>query len=118
MYIEYGSEIGCRDESYFSDGESTSVSKSNSSSKLNEFNDFDKWYKKARSTSHLMYQKVEIDEYLDDHVLPRKENFNILQWWKANSPKYPIIIKMAHDILSIPITIFFPSESSFSVGGF
>ena len=43
-------------------------------------------------------------------------NFNILNWWKINSAKYPIISIMARDILAILVsTIAF--ESVFSTGG-
>ncbi|GJU62737.1 zinc finger BED domain-containing protein RICESLEEPER 2 [Tanacetum coccineum] len=48
--------------------------------------------------------------------LDDKEDFDILLWWKLNSPRFPIISKMAKDILLIQIsTIAF--ESAFSTSG-
>ena len=30
--------------------------------------------------------------------------FNILEWWKVNSPRFPILSLMARDLLVIPIS--------------
>ena len=54
--------------------------------------------------------------YLDEPVFQRNENFNILEWWKANAPKLPTLAKMARDVLTVPATTV-ASESTFSVGG-
>ncbi|KAL5546503.1 hypothetical protein UlMin_006190 [Ulmus minor] len=61
-------------------------------------------------------KKTELDLYLDDEVLPRNANFDILSWWKTNSLKYPTLGKIARDILAIPI-IAVASESTFSTCG-
>jgi hypothetical protein len=42
--------------------------------------------------------------------------FDILNWWKVNSNKYPILGQMARDILAIPVSTV-ASESAFSTGG-
>ncbi|XP_076948383.1 zinc finger BED domain-containing protein DAYSLEEPER-like [Bidens hawaiensis] len=60
--------------------------------------------------------KTELHKYLDDIEEPDYEGFNILQWWKASSSKYPIVAKMAKDILAIPVSSV-ASESAFSTGG-
>ncbi|KAK1262103.1 hypothetical protein QJS04_geneDACA020360 [Acorus gramineus] len=62
------------------------------------------------------YSKSELDQYLDEAVFPRTEDFNILHWWKINSPKLPTLGRMARDILAIPVTSV-ASEAAFSVGG-
>jgi hypothetical protein len=43
-------------------------------------------------------------------------DFNILSYWKVNEFRYPIVVAMACDILSILISAV-GSESTFSVGG-
>ena len=48
--------------------------------------------------------KSELDRYLDESLLPRTEDFNILQWWKLNGVKYNILYEIANDVLAVPIT--------------
>ena len=60
--------------------------------------------------------KGELDKYLEE--IPEKYTieFDILEWWKINSVRYPILSKVAKDILTIPSsTVAF--ESAFSTGG-
>jgi hypothetical protein len=45
---------------------------------------------------------TELNNYLEDGVVPRKDDFDILNWWMSNSTKYPILSIMARDILAIP----------------
>ncbi|CAA0806416.1 Zinc finger BED domain-containing protein DAYSLEEPER [Striga hermonthica] len=60
--------------------------------------------------------KSELDLYLDEDVLPRTPDFDVLSWWNSNKGKYPILHKIARDILGIPIsTVAF--ESAFSKSG-
>ena len=68
------------------------------------------------STTNLDARRSEFDTYLEEHVLPRSSDFDILSWWKANSSKYPILQTIARDILVIPISIV-ASESAFSTSG-
>ncbi|XP_056695211.1 zinc finger BED domain-containing protein RICESLEEPER 2-like [Spinacia oleracea] len=60
----------------------------------------------------------EVDAYLS--VPLRKhipgEEFDILNYWKEQSASYPILSRMAKDVLAIPISSV-ASESSFSMGG-
>ncbi|KAK8540698.1 hypothetical protein V6N13_027014 [Hibiscus sabdariffa] len=48
--------------------------------------------------------RSELDQYLEESLLPREQDFNILSWWKLNKKKYPILWRMASDILSIPFS--------------
>ena len=57
--------------------------------------------------------KLELDRYLEDDLMPRTVDFDILTWWKSNGPKYPTLQRIARDILAIPVSIV-ASESSFS----
>ena len=58
--------------------------------------------------------------YLDEGVYKlgneEYEDFDALNWWKANSLKFRHLSKLAQDILFIPITTV-ASESAFSAGG-
>ena len=60
--------------------------------------------------------KLELDHYLEDDLMPRTLDFDILVWWKSNRPKYPNLQRIARDILAIPISIV-ASESTFSTSG-
>ncbi|XP_031253443.1 zinc finger BED domain-containing protein RICESLEEPER 2-like [Pistacia vera] len=62
--------------------------------------------------------KSQLDIYLSEACYKCQgdsENFDALDWWKANALKYLILSRMARDILAIPITTV-ASEATFSVG--
>ena len=59
-----------------------------------------------------METKYEIGKYLLDN-LEKLGSYDILDRWELNASKYPILSKMARDILAIPISIV-TSESTFS----
>ncbi|KAL9160690.1 hypothetical protein ABFS82_08G217200 [Erythranthe guttata] len=71
---------------------------------------------RSNSTTATVSKTKELDIYLEERVLPRTENFDILSWWKTNGVKYPYLQKMAKDILAIPVTTV-ASESAFSTSG-
>jgi len=58
-----------------------------------------------------------LDVYLDEEVLSRSPNFDILLWWKLNGVKYPALQAIASDVLAIPVSIV-ASESVFSTSGY
>ncbi|KAK9987393.1 hypothetical protein SO802_032344 [Lithocarpus litseifolius] len=60
--------------------------------------------------------RMEFDHFIDEGVLKRSEDFDILAWWKRNGLKYPTLQRIARDILSIPVSIV-ASESAFSTSG-
>ena len=47
---------------------------------------------------------MEFDHFIDEGVLKRNENFDILAWWKSNGLKYPTLQSIARDSLVIPVT--------------
>ena len=61
-------------------------------------------------------RKSELDSYLEDGLVDRKMQLDILSFWKSQQYKYPILSLMARDILTVPITTV-ASESAFSIGG-
>lgn len=58
----------------------------------------------------------EVDRYLGDkYVNPMTAGFDLAQWWKVNASTYPILSKLAKDILAIPCSTV-ASENAFSLG--
>ncbi|KAK9074045.1 hypothetical protein SSX86_006641 [Deinandra increscens subsp. villosa] len=60
--------------------------------------------------------KSELEKYLDDDEEKWDNSFDVLKWWKSNASRYPIVSRMAKDILAIPVSSV-ASESAFSTGG-
>lgn len=60
--------------------------------------------------------KSELDKYLAEDTEDDVKGFDILSWWKCSSPRFPILSRMASDILAIPISTV-ASESAFSTSG-
>lgn len=59
--------------------------------------------------------KSEIDLYLEESVMPRVQDFDVLGWWRDNRLRYPTLSKLASDVLSIPVSTV-PPESVFDCG--
>ncbi|KAI3447052.1 hypothetical protein Pfo_003717 [Paulownia fortunei] len=77
---------------------------------------FDQFVVSSSNPTTLVSITSELDMYLEESVLPRTQNFDILSWWKTNGVKYPNLQKMTRDILAIPVSIV-ASESVFSSSG-
>ncbi|KAG8651822.1 hypothetical protein MANES_06G026760v8 [Manihot esculenta] len=60
--------------------------------------------------------KIELEVYLSEAIQEEKEDFDVMKWWKINSKRFPILGKMARNILAIPVSTV-ASESAFSTGG-
>ncbi|KAH9679666.1 BED-type domain-containing protein [Citrus sinensis] len=74
---------------------------------------FDAFVDQSGSTTHV---KLELDYYLEESIIPRSENFDILCWWKTNGSKYSTLQAIARDVLAIMVSTV-ASESAFSTGG-
>ena len=81
----------------------------------NDSDDIDYAFKKKLEDETSLETKSEIGKYLLDN-LEKLESYDILNWWKLNASNYPILSKMARDILAIPISTV-ASESAFSTSG-
>nr|KAJ0220882.1 hypothetical protein LSAT_V11C200071780 [Lactuca sativa] len=46
----------------------------------------------------------ELEKYLQESVEHDSKMFNILDWWKVNSPRFPILSLMARYMFVIPIS--------------
>ncbi|XP_059643669.1 zinc finger BED domain-containing protein RICESLEEPER 1-like [Cornus florida] len=75
--------------------------------------EFDLLVKLSSNNGHV---KSELDCYLDEKVLPRTPGFDVLGWWKNVGIKYPILQKIARDVMAIPVSTV-PSKSVFSTHG-
>ncbi|CAN4094589.1 unnamed protein product [Withania somnifera] len=74
--------------------------------------DFDAYIMETTSQQ----SRSELDQYLEESLLPRVHEFDVVGWWKLNRMKYPTLSKMARDILSIPISTV-TTDSVFSTEG-
>ena len=66
----------------------------------------------ARSTN---LDSIELDSYLSKVPIHQSDQFNILEWWQMNLGEYPMLSRMATDIL-VARTSSVASESAFSTG--
>uniref|UniRef100_J3N883 HAT C-terminal dimerisation domain-containing protein n=1 Tax=Oryza brachyantha TaxID=4533 RepID=J3N883_ORYBR len=67
--------------------------------------------------AHKRSREKELDKYLEEEVVSiGDDDFDILQYWKIFSTKYPVLAQMARDVLAIPASTV-PTESAFSTGG-
>ncbi|XP_070675718.1 zinc finger BED domain-containing protein DAYSLEEPER-like [Malus domestica] len=76
------------------------------------FVEFDNIYQ-DESTS---VEKTELHLYLEGKRLDRKQELDILSWWKLEQFRYPVLSRMASDVLKIPISTV-ASESAFRISG-
>ena len=81
----------------------------------NDSDDIDNTFEKKLEKEASLETKSEIGKYLLDNLEKLGSSY-ILDWWKLNASNYPILSKMARDILAIPIsTVAF--ENAFSTSG-
>ena len=84
--------------------------------------DYMEEFYKFSEEEDISQSKSELDVYLEEKPHPRKnsdeddDDFSILQWLKANSSKFQVHSRMAHDILAILVSSV-ASQSAFSTGG-
>nr|GEU70033.1 zinc finger BED domain-containing protein DAYSLEEPER-like [Tanacetum cinerariifolium] len=69
-----------------------------------ELTDFDMYIMETTSQQ----SKSELDQYLEESLLPRVHEFDVVGWWKLNKVKYPTLSKMARDILTVPVSTVVP----------
>ena len=60
--------------------------------------------------------KSDLEMYLEEKLVPRATNIDILYPWKTCEVRYLVLSMMVKDDLAIPISII-ASESTFSTGG-
>lgn len=57
--------------------------------------------------------KSKLEKYLSEDTEPEDNKFDILGWWKVNSSRFPVLAKMARDVLAILVSTI-ASEAVFS----
>lgn len=109
LFIEYsmGSSLDQNSARSGSSGASTS------NGTRDRLRGFDKF---LHETSQSQGGASDLDKYLEEPVFPRNYDFNILNWWKVHTPRYPTLSRMARDVLAIPLSTLTP-ELAFSTGG-
>lgn len=117
LYNEYGGKPASENSSshVLAASDVSSSSKNLSEVGMDNLVDFNQWYDKTRNANIIASMKSELERYLDEPIVREKE-FDILSWWKDNSPRFPIMAKLARDILAVPISTV-ASEFAFSIGG-
>ncbi|CAM0913757.1 unnamed protein product [Alopecurus aequalis] len=75
--------------------------------------DFDMYLSETATSQPL---KSELEQYLDESLTPRIQEFDILNWWKLNTLRFPTLSRMARDILAIPMSMVTDGSSIFSAG--
>ncbi|KAH9619729.1 hypothetical protein KSS87_019610 [Heliosperma pusillum] len=75
----------------------------------NEYRDRLKDFDKFLHESSLGQNAVsDLDKYLEEPVFPRNHDFNIFDWWKVHTPRYPILSMMVQDVLGVPMSTVNP----------
>ncbi|XP_037454940.1 zinc finger BED domain-containing protein RICESLEEPER 2-like [Triticum dicoccoides] len=74
--------------------------------------DFDMYLSEIATTQP---SKSELEQYLEESLTPRSiQEFDILNWWKLNTLRFPTLSKMARDVLAIPVSTVTTVGSIFS----
>ena len=60
--------------------------------------------------------KTELQKYLNEGLEEDEVGDDVLGWWKVHGPQYPMIARMARDVLVVPVSTV-ASELAFSTGG-
>ncbi|KAJ0254826.1 HAT protein [Hirschfeldia incana] len=71
------------------------------------FSDFELYISEVGSREQM---KSELDQYLEESLIPRSPDFEVLSWWSLNRTKYPTLSKMAADVLSLPFCTVSPGS--------
>ncbi|KAL9147291.1 hypothetical protein ABFS82_13G164100 [Erythranthe guttata] len=87
-----------------------------SGSNSGDEDDVDMLYHQSLKKSQIVALSDEVDRYLHEPYLEtKKSKFKILQYWKAESFRFPILAKIAKDIFAMPVSSV-ASECAFSLG--
>jgi len=57
-----------------------------------------------------------LQKYLNEGLEEDEVRDDVLEWWKIHGPRYPVVARMARDVLAVPVSTV-ASESASSAGG-
>ncbi|KAJ1692993.1 hypothetical protein LUZ63_009691 [Rhynchospora breviuscula] len=114
-YVKANADGSGQNQDRLSMRKKTGASKSTASITTNTRAALKDYIKKKKNSEA---PKSELDDYLatDLDEASVDEEFDILTWWKMKVPKYPILSRLARDILAVPISTV-ASEYVFSTSG-
>jgi hAT family C-terminal dimerisation region len=49
---------------------------------------------------------MKLDHYLQEELVLKGQNFNVLIWWMSNGPKFLTLRRITGDIYAIPISFY------------
>lgn len=76
----------------------------------------EKFKKHVATKTTSVEMKDELEVYLEEPVVADRDGFDVLDWWRHVGVRFPIMQRLARDILCIPVSTV-ASESVFSTGG-
>ena len=101
-------------------GNSISLIKSSSTTSSSSFykSPLEMFKSRKKATTSSPNNTTDIDRYLSVETIPFEDNedFDILEWWKKQQIKYPVLSIIARDVLTVPVSTV-ASEAAFSAGG-
>ncbi|KAJ8617710.1 hypothetical protein MRB53_013896 [Persea americana] len=112
LYLEYDSQPSSLTLVYEDQEKVDSVMEGTIISNDDGLQDFDAFVSEMSTSQQ---PKSELVQYLEESLVPRIQEFDILDWWKLNNLKYPTLSRMARDVLAIPMSTV-SSEFMFSTG--
>ena len=73
---------------------------------------------RKKATTSSPNNTTNIDRYLGVETIQFEDNedFDILEWWKKQQIKYPVLFIIARDVLTVPVSTV-ASEAAFSASG-
>ncbi|KAG2581289.1 hypothetical protein PVAP13_6KG175140 [Panicum virgatum] len=99
LYADYIKEYGTITDADHSDGANATVA-------TTSVHPLEQAWKERRRSQEVMAAQVnpetqtELSRYLQDPFAP--EDFHVLNWWKENRGRYPMVARMARDALAMP----------------
>ena len=101
-------------------GNNISLIKSSSTTSSSSFykSHLEMFKSRKKATTSYPNNTTDIDRYLSVETIPFEDNeaFDILEWWKKQQIKYPVLSIIARDVLTVPVSTV-ASEAAFSAGG-
>ncbi|KAF0887907.1 hypothetical protein E2562_005622 [Oryza meyeriana var. granulata] len=76
--------------------------------------DFDMYLSEATTMDQPF--KHELELYLEEALIQRTREFDVMKWWQDNTVKYPTLSRMARDVLAIPMCTAGVGSSVFLAG--